>query len=324
MSVEEAATNRTCVLRVLPTGQYRRALPSGAAAVRVGTDNPPQRASVASALARLKGEGLGQEALRRVLDGMAVGLVMTAHPTEAMRRSVRRKHVRIGEMLEAMESPDLTWKEERRLEEDLAEEITVLWQTEELRVCRPEVNQEIERTLLFFENPLISATLEAYREFEDELARQFPEDTPRLGRVLESGSWVGGDQDGNPFVEPEMITTALGLHREIIIERHLASAVWLADHMSQSAGMIPVSEDLRRSVERDEELMPGLVGRYGGIDPNEVYRRKLLFMSERLRLALGQPGAPSAYSGVSEFLDDLFKIRDSLLQNGGCVPLKGD
>jgi phosphoenolpyruvate carboxylase len=84
-------------------------------------DNPPQRASVASALARLKGEGLGQEALRRVLDGMAVSLVMTAHPTEAMRRSVRRKHVRIGEMLDAMESPDLTWKEQRRLEEDLAE-----------------------------------------------------------------------------------------------------------------------------------------------------------------------------------------------------------
>jgi phosphoenolpyruvate carboxylase len=286
-------------------------------------DNPPQRASVASALARLKSEGLGKEALRRVLDEMSVGLVLTAHPTEAMRRSVRRKHVRIGEMLEAMESPDLTWKEQRRLEEDLAEEITVLWQTEELRVRRPEVNQEIERTLLFFENPLISATLEAYREFEDELSRQFPEDTPRLGRVLEYGSWVGGDQDGNPFVEPEMITTALGLHRELIIERHLASIVWLANHMSQSAGMIPVSEELRRSIGRDEGLMPGLVGRYRGLDPNEAYRRKLLFMSERLRLALWQPSAPAAYSGVTEFLDDLFTIRDSLLQNGGVRVAKG-
>src|ERR687894_3216721 len=63
--------------------------------------------------------------------------------------------------------------------------------------------------------------------------------------------------------------------------------------------------------------MPGLVGGYRWVDPNEVYRRKLLFMSERLRLALGQPGSPSAYSGVSEFLEDLSTIRDSLLQNGG-------
>src|SRR5918993_4619119 len=286
-------------------------------------DNPPQRASLASALARLKSEGLGPNALRRVLEEMCVGLVMTAHPTEAMRRSVRRKHVRIGEMLESMETPSLTWKERRRLEEDLAEEITVLWQTEELRVRRPEVDQEIERTLLFFENPLISATLEAYREFEEDLSRQFPEGTPRLGCVLEYGSWVGGDQDGNPFVEPEMITTALGLHRETIIGRHLASVGSLADHMSQSVGLIPVSEGLRRPIGGGEGLIPGPVGRYRGVDPNEVYRRKLLFMSERLRLALWQPGACAAYSGVTEFLDDLFTIRDSLLQNGGVRVAEG-
>jgi phosphoenolpyruvate carboxylase len=93
--------------------------------------------------------------------------------------------------------------------------------------------------------------------------------------------------------------------------------------MSQSAGMIPVSEDLRRSVRRDEGLIPGLVGRYSEVDPNEVYRRKLLLMAERLRLALGQAGALSAYSGASEFLDDLFTIRDSLLQNGGARIAEG-
>ena len=287
-------------------------------------DNPPQRASLASALARLKSEGLRKEALRGVLEETSVGLVLTAHPTEAMRRSVRRKHVRIGEMLEAMETHSLTWKERRRLEGDLAEEITVLWQTEELRVRRPEVDQEIERTLLFFENPLISATLEAYREFEDELSRQFPEDTPNLGRVLEFGSWVGGDQDGNPFVEPEMITTALGLHREVILRHHLASVERLTDHMSQSARMIPVSEELRGSVERDEGLMPDMVERYRGIDPNEVYRRKLLFMAERLKLALEQQDPPTSYSDVAEFLDDLVTIRDSLLQNGGGRVAEGE
>jgi phosphoenolpyruvate carboxylase len=279
-------------------------------------DNPPQRASLASALSRLKREGLEAGSLQRLLDGMNVGLVLTAHPTEALRRSIRRKHVRIGEMLEALESSQLTWKERRRLEEKLAEEISVLWQTDELRARRPEVKQEIERTLLFFENPLISATLEAYREFEDELARQFPEDTPRLGRVLEFGSWVGGDQDGNPFVKPETLSTALDLHRRLILKRHIGSVLALAEHMSQSAKLVAVSEELASSVEHDEDLMSEVTERLRDDDPNEVYRRKLLFVAERLRRTLANPNSPAAYRSVSDFMEDLLVVRRSLLQVG--------
>ena len=278
--------------------------------------NPPQRASLASALARLKREGLRAGALQRVLDDMNVGLVLTAHPTEALRRSIRLKHVRIGELLEALESPHLTWKERRRLEERLAEEITILWQTDELRVRRPEVKQEIERTLLFFENPLISATLEAYREFEDELARQFPEDTPRLGRVLEFGSWVGGDQDGNPFVKPETLSAGLELQRALILERHIACVLALAEHMSQSAKLVTASEELVRSIERDENLTPEVTERLRDNDPNEVYRRKLFLVAGRLRRTLEDPDSPAAYRGVSDFMEDLLVVRRSLLRDG--------
>jgi phosphoenolpyruvate carboxylase len=280
-------------------------------------DSPPQRASVASALSRLKDEGIGAQDLQRVLDGMNVGLVLTAHPTEAMRRSVRRKHERVGEMLAGLESPSLTQKERRRIEEGLAEEITVLWQTDELRVRRPEVTQEIERTLLFFEHPLVSATLEAYREFEDDLEAQFPDKTPRLGRVLEFGSWVGGDQDGNPFVEPPMINTALGLHRRLIVERHLTSVSWLVDHMSQSRRLTGVSEELQEAMDRYEARMPQVVERYRAIDPNELYRKMLLLVAERLRRTLEDPGSPDAYAGATEFLEDLSVVRESLLQHGG-------
>ena len=279
--------------------------------------NPPQRASLASALARLRGEGLKAQKLQRVLEDMSVELVLTAHPTEALRRSIRQKHVRIGEMLESLESGMLTWKERRRLEEKLTEEVTVLWQTDELRARRPEVTQEIERTLLFFENPLVSATLDVYREFEDELARRFPEDDPSLGRVLKFGSWVGGDQDGNPFVKPETLDVALELHRELIVKRHLNSVLSLVDHMSQSEKLAAVSAELLASVERDAELLPETSGYYQTLDPNEIYRRKLSFVAERLRRTLARSGSPTAYPGVATFVEDLHVVRRSLLEHGG-------
>ncbi len=278
--------------------------------------NPPQRASLASALSRLETEGVEADTLQRALDGMSVELVLTAHPTEALRRSIRRRHLRIGEVLETLESPQLTWKERRRLEERLAEEITVLWQTDELRVRRPQVEHEIERTLGFFENPLISATLEVYRDFEDELARRFPGSAPSLGRVLSFGSWVGGDQDGNPFVRPDTLSTALSLHRELILKRHRASTLALAEHMSQSTKLAAVSEELAASVARDERLMPEVVEHHRDDDPNEIYHRKLLLVAERLRRTLEDAGSQAAYSGVSDFLNDLLVIRRSLVDNG--------
>src|SRR3712207_2819840 len=279
--------------------------------------NPPQRASLASALSRLQEEGLRAEDLQRVLDDMSVELVLTAHPTEALRRNIRQKHVRIGEMLESLESGMLTWKERRRLEENLAEEVTVLWQTDELRARRPEVAQEIERTLLYFENPLVSATLDVYREFEDELARRFPGNAPKLGRVLEFGSWVGGDQDGNLFVKPETLDTALGLHRDLILKRHLDSVLSLGDHMSQSEKLVAASDELLASVERDAELLPDAAARYRKLDPNEIYRHKFFFVAERLIRTLARTGSPTAYSDVADFVEDLRVIRRSLLGHGG-------
>lgn len=280
-------------------------------------DGPPQRASLRSALSRLKEEGLDAESLQRILDRVSVGLVLTAHPTEALRRSVRRKHVNVGELLESFETASLTWRERRRLEEKLAEEITLLWQTDELRARRPEVTQEIQRTLLFFENPLISATLDVYREFEDELEHKFPGNTPQLGQVLSFGSWVGGDQDGNPFVKADTLSTALKLHRELILKRHRDAVLWLADHLSQSQKLVSVTEKLADSIKSDEGLLSDTARPDRGDDPNEFYRTKLLLISERLRRTLEEPGSPAAYRGVDEFIEALTIVRDSLLEHGG-------
>lgn len=285
-------------------------------------DNAPQRASLGSVLARSKEEGVDSGSIQKALDKMNVGLVLTAHPTETLRRSVQRKHVNIGRMLEAFESGLLTWRERRRLEGKLTEEITLLWQTDELRTERPKVTQEIQRTLLFFEEPLISATLDVYREFEDELVRQFPENTPELPKVLEFGSWVGGDQDGNPFVKPETLSIALELHRGLILDRHANSVRALAEHMSQSRKLTGATNELLGSIGRDEALVPDTGGRQLD-DQNEVYRRKLLLVEARLRATRAEPGSRASYSGVKEFIEDLLLLQRSLYEHGGSRVAEG-
>ena len=280
-------------------------------------DNPPQSASLGSAISGLVRDGTEAEDLQETLDNLEVSLVLTAHPTEALRRSIRHKHTRLGEMLEALETRILTWRERQRLEEKLAEEITLLWQTDELRTRRPEVAQEIQRTLLFFENPLISSTLDVYREFEDELEKQFPENAPQLGPVLSFGSWVGGDQDGNPFVKAETLSTALELHRRLILGRHMDSISSLANHLSQSRRLVEASQELLDSIQADESLLPDSIEQRNGDDPDEIYRRKLLLVFERLRLTLEDKESAAAYPGVSEYIADLRLLRDSLMRYGG-------
>jgi phosphoenolpyruvate carboxylase len=278
---------------------------------------PPQKASLRSALARLKKEGIGGEDLSRVLERLNLSLVLTAHPTETQRRSIRRKHLEIGEILESLEVENLTPRERNKANERLAEEITVLWQTDELRVERPEVEDEIRRTLLFFEKPLISSTLDVYRDLEDELARQFPEKNFTLGRVLEFGSWVGGDQDGNPFVRPKTLSTALNLHQDVILNRHLDSALSLAEHLSQSVRLAAISEELEHSIERYEWLLPDTAREFRSQEKNEPYRRKMLLVATRLRRTLEDPDSPATYASASELKEDLLVVRRSLLRHGG-------
>jgi phosphoenolpyruvate carboxylase len=280
-------------------------------------ENPPQRASLRSALTRLQEQGVSQEELGRVLDRLSLSLVLTAHPTETQRRSIRAKHLNVGNILESLDVETLAPREYKKAEDRLAEEITVLWQTDELRVERPEVEDEIRRTLLFFERPLISSALDIYRDLEDELAQRFPENTPSLGRVLEFGSWVGGDQDGNPFVKPETLGTALELHRNLILNRHLNSSLSLADHLSQSIRLAAISEELEHSIERYEYLLPDTAREFATQEKNEPYRRKMLLVAARLRQTLEDSDSSAAYESAAELEEDLRVVQRSLLRHGG-------
>ena len=164
-----------------------------------GADRAP-RESLEEAFAELAGLDVDERAR-----AISVQLVLTAHPTEATRRTVLQAHVRIAEELERLDHPTLTPQERRHAEERLAEEITLLWQTDEVRHDRLRVSDEIRNGLWFFEHSLIPAA--------EELLRDWRERLPGAPPPVRFGSWIGGDTDGNPAAGPATIEEALSRAR---------------------------------------------------------------------------------------------------------------
>src|SRR5207248_3537269 len=140
------------------------------------------------------------ELARRARD-VSVGLVLTAHPTEASRRTILLAHVRIAEELDRLDDPLLTPAGRRDVEERLAEEVTLLWQTDEVRHDRLRISDEIRNGLWFFEHSLMSAATDLLHEWRERLPGSPP--------PLAFGTWIGGDMDGNPAAGPASIAEAL-------------------------------------------------------------------------------------------------------------------
>ena len=130
-----------------------------------------------------------------------VELVLTAHPTEATRRSVLEAHRRIAALLAQLDDAAIPPSGRARIEDSLAEEITILWQTDEVRSRRPKVVDEIRRGLWFFEQSLWDAVPRIART----LGRRVADGTV----PLRFGTWIGGDLDGNPHAGPDTIEDAL-------------------------------------------------------------------------------------------------------------------
>lgn len=165
------------------------------------------RESLADAFSRLDAAGVDAGALADAAQGLAVELVLTAHPTEATRRTVLEAHRRIAGLLAELDDEGLPRSERRRVEERLSEEITILWLTDEVRSRRPRVVDEIRQGLWFVEQSLWNAV--------PRLARTVGERLPRSGPGLRFGTWIGGDLDGNPHAGPETVEEALERAREL-------------------------------------------------------------------------------------------------------------
>src|SRR5581483_9792916 len=164
------------------------------------TPDEPQQGSLAATLRKLKHAHIPRAQLQRALDHLEIEPVITAHPTEAARRTLLEKHRRIADLLTAFDAAEISPRQRAELHTQLAAEVESIWQTDEVRHITPTVLEEVGNGLYYFDATLFEALPTLLDELEHQLKENFPGVTLRDGIVpVRFGSWIGGDRDGNPF-----------------------------------------------------------------------------------------------------------------------------
>lgn len=288
-------------------------------------DQGPQRESLAAAAATTA--GLSRDERAKALADLDVALVMTAHPTEATRRSIFDHQQRVWALMETLDDPRLGPTRRRVFEDELRETLTVWWQTDDVRARRPRPDDEVRRTLLHVESVLYDAVPDLLQELSRTLGVAWPPGegtaagSPLAGpggaiagtgaasgrAPIRFGSWAGGDMDGNPNVGPDTIAESLQRHRRTALRLLGERVDRLAVLFSQADDRVFVTHELKASIEKDARELPRVT--FQGASANEPFRRKLTFIAARLERA-AQRGE-GGYARVEELIADLELLRAS-------------
>ena len=267
-------------------------------------------------LVRMKSAGVSADTLLESLGKIRVTPVFTAHPTEITRHTIRLKRRRIAAYLERLDQLPLSDSEALEYESLILAEITALWQTDEVRLNKPTVRDEIHMGLDYFPMVLFETLPRLYAELEESLRDVFNAEA-EVPEVLSFGSWIGGDRDGNPFVTADSTREALDMARHVIIDHYIAETVRLIGQLSMSTRRIGVSAALTQRVRAYEKKLGERYSRWKQITSAELYRHFLEFLTARLRFSRRSSKHEHSYKSPQQFEEDLGIIRDSLCANQG-------
>ena len=264
--------------------------------------------------AQAPGHQFTKEELTKWISELSVRPVFTAHPTEAARRSVLSKLGEIAKLLDLISSPVQ--------QERLAEFVDILWQTDELRLDRPEPMDEALNALYYLDDLQLNTMPEVLSDFSRELKR-LGIDLPVTARPLTFGTWIGGDRDGNPNITPEITKEAVVLQVGHAIRTTISAMNQLRQMLSISTRIVGATPELTVSVAEDLKNIPEFEPRFLRLNAQEPYRLKATAIVHKLaftreRHAAGKPHVPGRdYASSAELLKDLTLLRDSLFAHKG-------
>ena len=269
--------------------------------------NNVQPASIESAILKLKEHEISEDIIQKALNTLSLELVITAHPTEATKRSILEIQQRIAAILKNLDHPLLTAREQKKLEDSLFNEVAILWQTDELRDHKPTVLDEVRNGLYYFDQTLFEVLPEIHQEVANCLERYYPDATWNVPNFLRFGSWIGGDRDGNPNVTSDVTWETLKRHRRLVLKKYKSVLVEIMKRYSHSSTRVNVDQEILTFLEEKENLY--LTDDKKWPNQTEVYRRVVAVIIERVR----QVGKSEiGYNRADELLADLKMINRSL------------
>lgn len=277
--------------------------------------------SVAEAIAKLRGAGRSEVDLDTLIGRLRITPVLTAHPTEARRRTTLIALRRCAIQLERLDDPRLTPSEDIEIRRRLREEITLLWRTSDLRAVAPEPLDEVRTAMAIFDATLFTLVPRLYRSMDAALGRDSGARPPRAPAFVRFGSWIGGDRDGNPAVTADTTERTVRIQADHVLRGYEAVALRLMQTVSATAHGDRVHRALATRLARDAEELPETDRQLRRRFPGEPYRQRFGFIAERLRRTraalTGEPGPRTGgYEDAIALEVELGELGDALVGDG--------
>jgi phosphoenolpyruvate carboxylase len=266
-----------------------------------------QEGSLAMTLKRLADADVRAVDIAQTLAHAHISPVLTAHPTEVQRKSILDAERAIAELVEQRDA--LHTDAERADNETLLRaRVTQLWQTRMLRTAKLTVSDEIENALSYYHATFLRQIPRLYRDIEVALPGH------PVASFFRMGNWIGGDRDGNPFVNADTLRMALSRQSETALRFYLTEVHELGAELSVSFTLASVTPAMLALAESSPDHNPHR--------EDEPYRRALIGVYARLAAtlqaltgteALRHAVAPqNPYASADQFLADLSVVEDSL------------
>ncbi len=271
-------------------------------------------------LAQMAELGLSEEQVLEVLRDVEVEPVLTAHPTEAKRATVRELHKEIYTLITTHEQSHFTPRERARLRHQIETRLESLWRTGEIQVIRPTIEAELDNALHYLRDIFPEAVKRSHVHL-DEAWRHAgfdPGKLERAGSFVRFGTWIGGDRDGHPFVTADVTRTSLRLLRHNALRVQRRGLEELATNLPLSslfqAPPAPLAAMIKR-LEKELKAAGADVAYVQGRNREEPWRHATYLMREKVLQAMAE--SPAGYVQAGELDADLVVLGEALEEIGG-------